>query len=50
MSLALITSNVLGAVTGEWKGAPKKAWMYSATGIRLLITAATVINVWGPKQ
>jgi L-rhamnose-H+ transport protein len=50
MALALITSNVFGAITGEWKGAPKKAQVYSIAGIALLIAAATIINVWGPKQ
>jgi L-rhamnose-H+ transport protein len=49
MALALITSNVLGLLTGEWKGAPAKAYRYSIGGIGLLITAATIINVWGPK-
>ncbi len=46
MAFALITSNVLGALTGEWKGAPRKAYTFSVLGIALLITAATVINVW----
>jgi L-rhamnose-H+ transport protein len=45
MSMALITSNVLGAVGGEWKGAPKKAHSYSILGIGLLIIAIVVISL-----
>lgn len=47
MSASLTTSNVLGALTGEWRGAPPKAWGYSMVGIGLLIAAVVVINVWG---
>lgn len=43
MSAALITSNLLGALSGEWKGAPRKAWNLSAAGIGLLIVAIAVI-------
>jgi L-rhamnose-H+ transport protein len=43
MSMALITSNLLGAFTGEWKGAPRRAWLYSVAGMALLIVAITVI-------
>jgi L-rhamnose-H+ transport protein len=44
MSMSLITSNVLGALTGEWTGAPKKAYSYSLAGIGLLIVAITIIS------
>jgi L-rhamnose-H+ transport protein len=43
MSMALITSNTLGALSGEWRGAPRQAWLYSLAGIGLLIVAITVI-------
>lgn len=43
MSMALITSNLLGALSGEWKHAPRAAWGYSLAGIALLIAAITVI-------
>jgi hypothetical protein len=43
MSMALITSNTLGALSGEWKGAPRRAWSYSIVGMALLIVAITVI-------
>ncbi|MCU0228264.1 MAG: hypothetical protein MUF01_11550 [Bryobacterales bacterium] len=43
MSMSLITSNLLGAFSGEWKGAPKAAWRYSMAGIAVLIVAITVI-------
>ncbi len=43
MSMALITSNALGALSGEWKGAPPRAWVCSMIGIALLIVAITVI-------
>lgn len=43
MSMALITSNTLGALSGEWKGAPRSARSYSLAGIGLLIAAIVVI-------
>jgi len=43
MSMSLITSNLLGAFSGEWRGAPAVAWRYSMGGITLLIVAITVI-------
>jgi hypothetical protein len=43
MSAALITSNLLGALSGEWKGAPRTAWNLSLAGIGVLIVAIVVI-------
>lgn len=43
MSMALITSNILGALSGEWKNAPRAAWLYSLAGMGLLIVAILVI-------
>lgn len=45
MSMSLITSNTLGALSGEWAGAPRRAHAYSIAGIALLIAAITVISV-----
>jgi L-rhamnose-H+ transport protein len=50
MSMSLITSNVLGSISGEWSGAPRRAWVYSATGMILLIVAITVISVGGGRR
>lgn len=44
MAMSLITSNLLGLLTGEWAGAPKKAYLYSLAGIGLLIVAITIIS------
>ncbi len=43
MSMALITSNLLGALSGEWRNAPRAAWAYSTGGIVLLMAAITII-------
>jgi L-rhamnose-H+ transport protein len=43
MSMALITSNLLGALSGEWRNAPRAAWAYSIAGIGLLMIAITII-------
>lgn len=43
MSMALITSNTLGALSGEWRNAPRAAWVYSLAGMGLLILAITII-------
>lgn len=47
MSMALITSNTLGAVSGEWRGAPRKAQIYSIVGIGFLMVAIVVISMGG---
>jgi L-rhamnose-H+ transport protein len=44
MSMSLITSSVLGAVTGEWAGATRRAYSYSVAGLALLILAIIVIS------
>jgi len=44
MSMSLITSNVLGALTGEWTGASRRAYAYSIAGLALLILAIVVIS------
>jgi L-rhamnose-H+ transport protein len=43
MSMSLITSNVLGTISGEWAGAPRRAWILSVVGTLLLILAIGVI-------
>jgi len=50
MSMSLIASNSLGALTGEWKGAPPKALRLSMLGILALIAAIVIIAVGGPAQ
>lgn len=49
MSMALITSNTLGGLSGEWKGAPRKAIGYAVTGTAVLIVAITVIALGGKE-
>jgi len=43
MSVVIIMANVLGAATGEWKGAGPRAVRLSWTGICVLVIAITVI-------
>jgi L-rhamnose-H+ transport protein len=43
MSMSLITSNLLGAASGEWAGAPRRAWGLSVAGMALLIVAIAII-------
>jgi len=50
MSMSLITSNSLGALTGEWKGAPTRALRLSVAGIATLIAAIVVIARGGATQ
>ena len=49
MSMALITSNTLGALSGEWKGAPRRAHVDSIIGISFLIVAIVVISLGGSQ-
>jgi len=50
MSMSLITSNSLGALTGEWKGAPARALRLSVAGIAALIVAIVIIASGGQTQ
>lgn len=47
MSMSLITSNVWGALTGEWAGASRRSYGYSLAGVAFLIFAITVISRGG---
>jgi len=47
MSMSLITSNLWGALTGEWAGASRRSYGYSLVGIGLLIVAITIISRGG---
>jgi L-rhamnose-H+ transport protein len=47
MSMSLITSNTIGALTGEWKGASRTSYSYSILGIALLIIAIVIISRGG---
>lgn len=47
MSMSLITSNTLGWLSGEWRGAPRKAITYAVAGIAVLIIAICVIAAGG---
>ena len=49
MSMSLITSNTLGWISGEWKGAPPRAISYAVGGIGVLIVAITVIALGGSE-
>jgi L-rhamnose-H+ transport protein len=44
MSMSLIASNALGALTGEWKGTSRRAYTYSLLGMVFLILAVIVIS------
>lgn len=45
MSMALITSNTLGWLSGEWRGSPPHARRFSLAGIGTLIVAIVVISL-----
>jgi L-rhamnose-H+ transport protein len=47
MSMSLITSNSLGALTGEWRGAPARALRLSLLGMGILIVAIVIIASGG---
>ena len=44
MSTMVITANILGFVTGEWKGANRKAYTLAVTGVVVLMVAITVVG------
>jgi L-rhamnose-H+ transport protein len=47
MSMVIVTGNVWGLLTGEWKTAPQGAQRVSLAGVAVLITAIVVIAVGG---
>jgi len=44
MSTMVITANVLGFITGEWKGASRKAYSLAFGGLAILILAICVVG------
>jgi L-rhamnose-H+ transport protein len=44
MSTMVITANVLGFITGEWKGASRKAYSLAVAGVAILILAIGVVG------
>jgi L-rhamnose-H+ transport protein len=49
LSMTLITSNVWGAVTGEWRGAGRKAAVLMIVGIGTLVVAVAVLG-WASSK
>jgi len=45
MSMTVITANTLGWVTGEWRGSPRKAYVYGVAGLLVLVVAIVIIGV-----
>ncbi len=44
MSTMVITANILGFITGEWKGASRKAYRLAVGGVVILILAICVVG------
>jgi L-rhamnose-H+ transport protein len=44
MSTMVITANILGFITGEWKGASRKAYSLAIAGLAILILAICVVG------
>jgi len=44
MSTMVITANILGFITGEWKGASRKAYRLAVSGVAILILAICVVG------
>jgi L-rhamnose-H+ transport protein len=44
MSTMVITANILGFITGEWKGASRKAYRLAVAGVAILILAICVVG------
>ena len=44
LSLTVITSNVWGALTGEWRGAGRRAVVIMVAGIGLLVIAVGILG------
>ena len=44
MSMTVITANTFGWLTGEWRGSPRKAYVYGAAGLLVLVVAIVIIS------
>jgi len=44
MSTMVITANILGFITGEWKGASRKAFSFAVAGVAMLILSICVVG------
>ena len=44
MSTMVVTANILGFITGEWKGASRKAYRLAVAGVAILILAIVVVG------
>jgi L-rhamnose-H+ transport protein len=44
MSMMVITANILGLASGEWKGASRKAYTFAFAGVAILILAIVVVG------
>ena len=49
LSMSLITSSLLGALSGEWRNAPRRASWYSLGGIAILMIAIVLISRGGTQ-
>ena len=49
MAMIIITANIWGALTGEWKGSPWVTHAYSWSGIAMLLVAIGVISRANPS-
>jgi len=44
MCTMVITANILGFITGEWKGASRKAYSLAVAGVLLSVLAICVVG------
>jgi L-rhamnose-H+ transport protein len=47
MAMMIVTGNVIGLVTGEWRRSPSKAYFFGAAGISVLVASIIIITVGG---
>ena len=45
MSTIVLTGNTAGLITGEWRGAPRAAFLYGLVGMLLLILSIVAIGI-----
>lgn len=48
-SAMVLSANTAGFLTGEWRGAPRAAYLYELCGIMLLIGSITIIAAGNPR-
>jgi len=47
IAASVLSSNTIGAMTGEWKGSSPRTWKLLAAGIAMILASVVILNLGG---